>query len=129
MSRRPGAKTSNPVLGLVVTALPKTIPEHNSNFTLTPLQFLKQPPQTPDKKAMWLYAQAVLLPSCIPSSPAWASFPPWPSQPIEPTSPPPALPHMKIAAKKSQESNNNQINTNNIVQEPGHDQNKNTGDK
>ena len=33
MSRRPGTETSHPVLGLVVTALPKTIPEHTSNFT------------------------------------------------------------------------------------------------
>jgi hypothetical protein len=36
---------------------------------------------------------------------------------------------MKIAAEKSQESNDYQINTNNIVQEPGHDQNENTGNK
>jgi hypothetical protein len=40
-SGRPGTETSNPVLGLVVTALPKTIPEHTSNFTLTPSKSLK----------------------------------------------------------------------------------------
>jgi hypothetical protein len=41
MSRRPGTATSNPVLGLVVTALPKTIPKHHQNFTLTSLKSLK----------------------------------------------------------------------------------------
>jgi hypothetical protein len=52
------SETSNPVFGLVVTALPKTIPEHNENFTITPFQSLKPSPEPPDKKATWLYAQA-----------------------------------------------------------------------
>jgi hypothetical protein len=36
---------------------------------------------------------------------------------------------MKSAAEKSQEANDYQINTHNIVQEPGHDQNENTGNQ
>jgi hypothetical protein len=63
MSGRPGTATSHPVLGLVVTAQPKTIPEHNWNFTLTWVEALapeslKPPFQPPDKNLTSLYAHA-----------------------------------------------------------------------
>jgi hypothetical protein len=72
-SGRPGTETSIPVLGLVVTALPKTIPEHNSNFIFPPSKSLKPPPQTPDKNPTWLYAQAVCWHGARLFYTAWAS--------------------------------------------------------